>query len=595
MINKKISELLYNYKENNPDMSVSDMSNAQHLIMNQLLDRQYFEGMKLDMYINDLDNITFYNGVTSVSTIPKEEFSNTGGYLLTRNQAERLEEIQYILSESNCLNDLVGKFDESDALLIQKFLVALPKDEFFSLICMAKFRENLNNDPDYQISYDQYYAGSMLLVGVEQGCSLDQDFKYSLGADNVIKRHLTNNINVITQETLSTGVLKGMIRAENKTLAAICDKKLIANPDIEHSDHKTIHSDLSAIYNNPLIKENTMLGIIFDDQLSGPEKLMKIYEKRYFQSVKGKFINMIDFQLNKPTVEDLNERYAKIVEPIIEKIDSAFPMLNTVRKDNVYYEKSNFDFDNFFSTTKNKDSIISRDLFTAERTLMNATMDGYFSRSFDQINIRLVERLTSDSFKMTTTHIENYHNNIESLLLMKTRLFSDRDLPRLEKPNLIVLDQLSFPSDLIDKSFEILHDYVQEKQKSGITIVINAKDFNHFNANIKEKLLDLDVYPNVIIAEVESFEIKLNKILETLDQYDKATSVLTASEKNHLVVTALDKMNSEFTDSVSSYSSNSASRVTEFMTKVIKEEVDSGFKHKKESTQKKKDAIWATI
>lgn len=595
MINKKISELLYNYKENNPDMSVSDMSNAQHLIMNQLLDRQYFEGMKLDMYINDLDNITFYNGVTSVSTIPKEEFSNTGGYLLTRNQAERLEEIQDILSESNCLNDLVGKFDESDALLIQKFLVALPKDEFFSLICMAKFRENLNNDPDYQISYDQYYAGSMLLVGVEQGCSLDQDFKYSLGADNVIKRHLTNNINVITQETLSTGVLKGMIRAENKTLAAICDKKLIANPDIEHSDHKTIHSDLSAIYNNPLIKENTMLGIIFDDQLSGPEKLMKIYEKRYFQSVKGKFINMIDFQLNKPTVEDLNERYAKIVEPIIEKIDSAFPMLNTVRKDNVYYEKSNFDFDNFFSTTKNKDSIISRDLFTAERTLMNATMDGYFSRSFDQINIRLVERLTSDSFKMTTTHIENYHNNIESLLLMKTRLFSDRDLPRLEKPNLIVLDQLSFPSDLIDKSFEILHDYVQEKQKAGITIVINAKDFNHFNANIKEKLLDLDVYPNVIIADVESFEIKLNKILETLDQYDKATSVLTASEKNHLVVTALDKMNSEFTDSVSSYSSNSASRVTEFMTKVIKEEVDSGFKHKKESTQKKKDAIWATI
>lgn len=595
MINKKISELLYNYKENNPDMSVSDMSNAQHLIMNQLLDRQYFEGMKLDMYINDLDNITFYNGVTSVSTIPKEEFSNTGGYLLTRNQAERLEEIQDILSESNCLNDLVGKFDESDALLIQKFLVALPKDEFFSLICMAKFRENLNNDPDYQISYDQYYAGSMLLVGVEQGCSLDQDFKYSLGADNVIKRHLTNNINVITQETLSTGVLKGMIRAENKTLAAICDKKLIANPDIEHSDHKTIHGDLSAIYNNPLIKENTMLGIIFDDQLSGPEKLMKIYEKRYFQSVKGKFINMIDFQLNKPTVEDLNERYAKIVEPIIEKIDSAFPMLNTVRKENVYYEKSNFDFDNFFSTTKNKDSIISRDLFTAERTLMNATMDGYFSRSFDQINIRLVERLTSDSFKMTTTHIENYHNNIESLLLMKTRLFSDRDLPRLEKPNLIVLDQLSFPSDLIDKSFEILHDYVQEKQKSGITIVINAKDFNHFNANIKEKLLDLDVYPNVIIAEVESFEIKLNKILETLDQYDKATSVLTASEKNHLVVTALDKMNSEFTDSVSSYSSNSASRVTEFMTKVIKEEVDSGFKHKKESTQKKKDAIWATI
>lgn len=595
MINKTISELLYKYKENNPDMSVSDMSNAQHLIINQLLDRQYFEGIKLDMYINDLDNITFYNGVTSVNTIPKEEFSTTGGYLLTRNQADRLEEIQDILSESNCLNDLVGKFDESDAFLIQKFLVALPKDEFFSLICMSKFRENINNDPDHQISYQDYYAGSMLLVGVEQGCSLDQDFKYSLDYNDVVKRHLTNNVGVITQEALSADVLKGMIRAENKTLSSICDKKLISNTDIEDSNHKTIHSDLSAIYNNPLIKENTMFGIIFDDQLSGPEKLMKIYEKKYFKNIKGKFINMIDFQLDKPTVEDLNDRYSKIIEPIIEKIDNSFPMLNSVRTDNIYYEKSNFDFDNFFSTTKNKDSIIARDLFTAERTLMNATMDGYFSRSFDQINIKLVERLTSDSFKMTTTHIENYHNNIESLLLMKTRLFSERDLPRLEKPALIVLDQLSFPSDLIDKSFEILHDYVKDKQKAGITIIVNTHNFSLFNANIKEKLLDLDVYPNVIISEVESFEVKLNTILETLDQYDKKNVVLSSSEKNHLVITALDKMNSEFTDSVSSYSRNSASRVTDFMTNVIKEEVDSGFKYKKESIQKKKDVIWTTI
>lgn len=591
MINKTIIEELYKYKENNPDMSVSDMSNAKHLIMNQILNRKYFEGINIDMYINDLENITFYNGVTSVSNIPKEEFSNTGGYILTGNQADRLEEIQDILSEAKCLNDLVGKFEESDAVLIQKFLVALPKDEFFALICMAKFKENINNDPDYQISYQDYYAGSMLLVGVEQGCSLDQDLKYSFDSNDIIKRHLTNNVGVITQERLSACLLKGIIRAENKTLAAICDKKLVTNPDIEDSNNKTIHSDLSAIYNNALIKENTIFGILFDDQLSGPDKLTKIYDKKYFQSVKGKFINMIDFQLNKPTIEDLNERYSKIIEPIIEKIDNTFPMLTSVRTDNIYYEKSNFNFDKFFTTTRNKDSIISRDLFTAEKTLINATMDGYFSRTFDQINLKFVERLTSDSFKMTTTHIENYHNNIESLLLMKTRLFSERDVPRLEKPNLIVLDQLSFPSVLIDKSFEILHDYVKEQQKSGVTIIININNFNLFNKDIKEKLLDLDVYPNIIISAVESFEVKLNTILETLDQYDKRTVVLSSSEKNHLIVTALDRMNIEFTDSVSSYSSNSANRVTEFMTKVIKEEFDNGFKYKKEAIQKKKDAI----
>jgi hypothetical protein len=594
MINKKISELLNEYKSNNPDMSLSDMSNAKHLIMRQLLDRKYFEGMQVDLYINDMENVVFYNGVSSVDTIPKEEFGNTGGYVLTQNQVERLEEIQDILSESQSLNDLVGKFDEDDALLIQKFSVAFPRDEFFSLICMAKFRESLNKDPNYQISYDEHYAKSMLLVGVEQGCSLDQDFKYSFGPDNLIKRHLTNNINVINQETMSTSTLKGMIRAENKTLAAICDKKLIANPDIATSDHKTIYGDLSDIYNNPLIKENTMFGIIFDDQLSGPEKLMKIYEKRYFNKVKDNCINTIDFQLNKPTIEELSERYAKIVDPIVDKLDSAFPILNTARTDNIYYTKSDFDFDNFFATTKNKDMIISRDLFSAEKMLINATMDGYFSRTLIPENYKLLEKQISDTLKMTATHIENYHNNIESILLLKTRIFSARDLPTSEKPNIILLDHLHFPNDLSDKSFDILRDYIQEKQKEGVTIIINAH-YSHYNSRIKEELLKLDEYSNVVVSVMDSFEVKFNKILESLDSYDKNVKLLSSSEKTHLVISGIDKMNIELQDTISPYSSSSANKAKEFMDNVIKYEVANGFKHKTITLQNKKDAQWGII
>jgi hypothetical protein len=595
MINKRMRELLKEYKENNPDMSISDMSNVEHLVMRNLLERQYFEGMTVDMYINDLENVTFHNGISSVNTMPKEDFGNTGGYVLTRSHVERLEEIQDIFTEAKSLNDLVGKFNEDDALLIHQFSVALPKDEFFSLLCMVKFRENINKDANYQISYEDYYAKTLLLVAIEQGCSLDNDFKYSFGSNDVIKRHLTNNVNVITQDLLSTSVLKGMVRAENKTLAAICDKKLIANPDIENSDHKTIYGDLSAIYNNPLIKENTMMGIIFDDQLSGPEKLMKIYERKYFNVVKGKFINTIDFQLNKPTIEDLNERYANIVNPIIEKLDNDFPVLNTVRSDNVYYTKSEFDFNSFYESSKDKNWVTSRDLLGADQSLINSTMDGYFSRTLEPVDIKLVDRQPSTSFRMTTTNIENYHNNIESLLLIKTRTFSERDLPHLEKPNFIVLDKISFPQELTHKSFEILRDYVQEKQKAGINIIINAQDFSHYNTKYKDELLKLAIYSNVIVSDMESFEVKMSRILESLDQYDKTNRVLTSTEKDYLVVTALDKMNAEFSNSVSPYSSASGARAKEFMDKLIVEEVTSGFKHKRTIIKNKPDVDWSTI
>jgi ABC-type uncharacterized transport system ATPase subunit len=221
-------------------------------------------------------------------------------------------------------------------------------------------------------------------------------------------------------------------------------------------------------------------------------------------------------------------------------------------------------------------------------------MDGYFSRTLIPENYKLLEKQISDTLKMTATHIENYHNNIESILLLKTRIFSARDLPTSEKPNIILLDHLHFPNDLSDKSFDILRDYIQEKQKEGVTIIINAH-YSHYNSRIKEELLKLDEYSNVVVSVMDSFEVKFNKILESLDSYDKNVKLLSSSEKTHLVISGIDKMNIELQDTISPYSSSSANKAKEFMDNVIKYEVANGFKHKTITLQNKKDAQWGII
>lgn len=583
MINTKLKELLKEYQDSNPDITKAGLSNIEHLVMNELLQLPYFKGaflelnggLKNDLYMNEFEDIVFYNGRSSLSSIAKEDFIHSGGYVMTREESSRLEEIQAYLENANCLNDLVGVFTEEDAILVQKFSVDLPRDELFSLMCLAKFRELINNDPDYKINYDVIYGKTMMLVYIEQGCSMDKDLKYSVAQDNALRKHLTSNEKSITQESLSIGCLKGMIRDENKTLTNICNKYLIDNPDAAISDHKTIYGDLSPILKNPMIRNNTLLGIILDDTISGPEKLIKIYEKRYFAKVKNDFISTIEFQIEKPTIEDLKERYSNVVNNIVEKLESTYPILNTPRIDSFYTEQSDFNFSKLFDQTRNKDLILGRDYLEAQGTLINATMNCYFSKMLDGVNLKLVERLPSTSFKMSDHQVVGYHNSVESLLLLRTQNLATKDYPTQGQPNITVLASLSFPRELSKQSFESLSVFIKEQEKLGKNVIINLKEITTYMKDYTNNIMDLNKHSNVILCNYPSFELKLEKMLDALHTYDVRNQVLTSEEKTSLLKIALRRIETEIPDEVSSYNYESSQKIAEFMHKVIKEELPS--------------------
>lgn len=595
MINTKLKELLKEYQENNSDTTKSILSNIEHLVMNEILQMPYFKNSamdlngrtKNDLYINEFENIVFYNGKSSLDIVSKDDFVHSGGYVMTRDEASRLNDIQEILENATSLKDLMNVFTEKDAILVQKFSIDLPRDELFSLMCMVKFKENLEANPNYEISFDEHYGKTMLRVYVEQACSLDRDFKYSVGQDTTLRNHLVKNEGVITQDSLYAGTLKAIIRAENKTLANLCNKHLIANPDAATSDHKEIYSDLSSIFTNPMIRDNTVFGMLMDDTISGPEKLIKLYEKRYFEKVKVDFVSMIDFQLNKPTVEDLTKRYANAVESIVQKIEADYPILNTARADTFYSEKSSYDFSKLFEHTRNKDSLLSRDYLEAERALINASMECYFSRQLENVNLKLVERQQTDSFKMTNHQVVGYHNNIESTLLLRTQNFGGTDMPTKERPNITILSMVAFPRELANHAFENLSVFIREQEKLGMNVIINLKDVSTYMNNFTSYFEEMKKHPNVIICNYPSFENKLTKMLEALHIYDIRNQVLTTQEKTVLILKGLKTIDSELPHEINSYNYEGGQKIVDFMVKLIKEELPKiGQHHKSENTLK---------
>ena len=589
MINTKLKALLKEYQDKNTDITTSILSNIEHLVMNEVLQMPYFKDSamelngrtKNDLYIDEFENIVFYNGKSSLNTISKDDFVHSGGYVMTRAEAIRLNDIQEILENATDLSDLMNVFTEQDAILVQKFSIDLPRDELFSLMCMAKFKENLEANPNYELSFDEHYGKTMLRVYVEQACSIDKDFKYSVGQDTRLRNHLIKNEGVITQDSLSISTLKGIIRAENKTLANLCAKHLIDNPDAAISDHKEVYSDLSAIFKNPMIRENTVFGVLMDDTISGPEKLMKLYEKRYFEQVKVDFISMIDFQLNKPTVEDLTERYSNAVESIVKKIEADYPILNTARAETFYSEKSEFNYSKLFEHTRNKDSLLSRDYLEAERTLINATMDCYFSRQLDNVNLKLVERQQTDSFKMSNHQVVGYHNNIESTLLVRTQNFGGTDIPSKERPNITVLAMVAFPRELTNHAFDNLSVFIRDQEKLGMNVIINLKDVSTYMNNFTSSFEEMKKHPNVVICNYPSFENKLTKILEALHIYDVRNQVLTSEEKTSLLLIGLKRIETEFPNEINSYNYEGGQKVVDFMSKLIKEELPKLGNHQK--------------
>lgn len=589
MINTKLKELLKEYQDNNPDITKAVLSNIEHLVMNEVLQMPYFKDSamdlngrtKNDLYINEFESIVFYNGKSSLDTVSKDDFLHSGGYVMTRDEASRLNDIQEILENATSLKDLMNVFTEQDAILVQKFSMDLPRDELFSLMCMVKFKENLESKPDYQLSFDEYYGKTMLRVYVDQACSLDKDFKYSIGQDNTLRNHLVKNEGFITQDSLHLGTLKGIIRAENKTLANLCNKHLIENPEAATSDHKEIYSDLSAIFKNPMIRDNTVLGILMDDTITGPDKLMKLYEKRYFEEVKVNFVSMIDFQLNKPTVEDLTERYAHAVETIVQKIEADYPILNTPRADTFYSEKSAYDFSKLFEHTRNKDSLLSRDYLEAERALINASMDCYFSRQLDNVNLKLVERQQTDHFKMTNHQVYGYHNNIESTLLLRTQNFGGTDSPSKERPNITVLSMVAFPRELTNHAFDNLSVFIKEQEKLGVNVIINLKDISTYMNDFTSRFAEMRKHPNVIICNYPSFENKLTKMLEALHTHDVRYEVITSEQKTALILKGLKDIETELPHEINSYNYEGGQKVVDFMMKIIKEELPKMGQHSK--------------
>lgn len=579
MIYQKIKSLVNTHT----DLTKQDLSNVEHLIINKLFDSNYFKDIKLDLYMNDMENITFYDGrQNSVNTIPPEDFSNTGGYVITNEEAERLKEVQNVLNSAQSMNDLMYKINETDVTLIQKFSVNSKKDDFYYLLALVRFKEILDNNPEYIISHNDFYANNMLLICIEDTFHENENLKYTINFNEVIKKHFTNEIKKISQEQIAHTSLKKIIACGNKTLFDICSKKLIQNPDISDDQHKEIHSDLSSIYNNPLIKEHTILGIVFDDQLTGPEKIFKIYEKQNFAQVKERLISTINLQISKPTIESLYQKYANVIDPIVQEIGNLYPILNLPRTESIYFEKSTYDFSKYLNNFRNKENIGSKDLLIQERNLLNSGLDGYFYRTLDPNSIMFVGRSPAEAIRMNDVNVVNYHNDIESLILIRTLGFSEKDLPAVEKPKIIILEQFTFPIELAKQSFDILNSYIDEQKKNNITVVINNNDF-YKSSKHKENLDRLEDHSNVIVCNLQTFDLKMNHILKELDHYDKIHKVLKSDEKTHLISVLLDKFNIDFPDHMSNYDTSANIKLKNYIEKNIHDEVSNGFQYIKQS------------
>ncbi len=353
----------------------------------------------------------------------------------------------------------------------------------------------------------------------------------------------------------------------------IFSKYIIDNPDAANSDHKTTYSDLSPVLNNPMIKNNTVIGIVLDNTVSGPEKLMKLYEKRYFDKAKVNFSSTLEFQINKLTLEDLKERYSNAVETIVQKLESEYPLLNSRREETFYSKKSDFNYSRIFESTRNKDGLLSRDYLEAERTLINATMESYFFKKLENVHMGLVDKHRTDVLKLTHHEVVGYHNNIESTLMLRLQSFKDPDAPMKGRPNIAVLSMISFPRALADHSFDMLSVFLKEQEKLGVNVIINLKEVASYVKDYTPRLEALKKHPNVILCNYPTLENKLNKMLEAFHMYDIINDFLTSDQKTSLLLTGLKRIETEIPHEINSYNYEGGQKIMEFMGKLIREEL----------------------
>ncbi len=265
-------------------------------------------------------------------TIP-EEF-NKEDKIHNRKEVEIIKNMKSILLKSETMEELKKNIENyeksSDPLFLSKLFLMIV-DNRRSTLRMIKamdyFVKYEIEDKNIELSFEnihkkRLYRGS--------GVSDLTDGIFSYHANDYI-----NNSQKYNQEN------------EDYSLPSNSLKELTGLNNITMDDLKTFRKDYPDEYADSIYKmivENKPKNLIIE----------KIYNEKYFKEDKKILLNKLNKELEKETIEDLQEKYNKEINYIVDKICQKEPVLkNDINNTKNYIQKIEYKRENYFEVIEN--------------------------------------------------------------------------------------------------------------------------------------------------------------------------------------------------------------------------------------------------
>lgn len=516
MINNIIQKTLEDARTNR-SLSKSEMTDLENLLINKIFKFPYFKDVKLPFVFLDNNN-----------HIQSSKPDVSSWSLITDDEKSQLMLIFEKLNNAVSLDDKNCSFSEDDFMLVKNILgTGHQSDAVVNHMSMFKLYEDYSsydNNNDYHITHRD--LGSLyLLSNVEKACRLTTDFSFNSTSTDIIRKHFFSSDIKLNQDTVPFNTIKAIVSKENETLKKLFDKKVnivFSDPRLPPDDfsHTKTYDDLTPILTNPIIRNSTNIGILFDDSITNISKLFKLYMKNYFNGSKSEALYTLDYQIGLPSVEDLSVKYNHIINSTIENMSNELPILNTERSNNLYFKQNDVNFNDCATKDKfHKFNFLVDDLIKFQDGLINLSSIPAIRTTLNVVNINLMDKHADKQLALTGCEIVGYDNGIESLLTLTSRYIAEHDVPAKNKPKICIVNQLIINNQPVDKTLEIFNHFVDEQTKKGITVILNTHNtHSSYIQQVDNFFSALKPRANLIIVDSPSFESKVNIILDCIDR-----------------------------------------------------------------------------
>lgn len=566
MINKIIKEEL-----DKTVLDLKDKQNIEHFILQKIYDFPYFNGVKKPMLYSDFDgNLvfndgSFSNGSFSRMFADKENFSKLGGLLLSNDEQQQLEDLQETIMSVTSITELSSKINTSEFnLLLRSVESDCNSKQLIAFLSVLAFYHEFEKNGAENITYNMRCGDHNMINSISnafefethfQDYNMDRNIKDAVEwlnrekpsksevgsttkAYTSIKKHLIFGEGDMTVNNVSVVTFHELVLKENPSLMNAIMKRKYSNDHLHYA-----FMDVSDILNNPIVKEHSAIGILFDESLKGQEKLVKLYDKLKFEQMKQLLLNTLEYKIQLPTLDAFNKKFPMIIADIMTQIELNLPVLNTSRHEVVFTQKSNIDYDKLIEKNPSIDTMGVRipDSFPGTG-LLNESLDGFLNKKLNIDRFRSLDNTRTGSLNMAGKSVTLYDNGVEMQLFLKTFEFTEEEKNQKNYPNVIVIDTILQQEDNVDVSEVVFKSYLDDLKKTNTILLVNnpsTKETFHCTL-LFERLKD---HPSLIVTRMNEFENRLNAIFEIVN-HDNFIH-LSNNEKTKLVAESVVRMNAE--------------------------------------------------